>query len=418
MTRCYKDDSLTHKDGCGGMLAVRTVLKILGLLALWRVALVVVALLASSILAYKPSFPYALQYHLSSGLPHWIYSWSGFDGVHYITLATEGYEFAGLLQAFFPVYPLLVRLMSELSNTSILISGLIVSHIFFVGFILTLFTYVAQRFDEPTAWKVLLAVLAFPTSFFFVSMYSESLFLFLSVLAFLSARNSRWLLAGMLVALASATRIVGIFLVPALAIDLFFQHYSITRKTSPRQILEIALQFVKENLISLFAIGLGMIGLLSYMGYLWLTFQNPVLFFSVQSEFGASRQESIILLPQVLFRYLKILLTVDPTTLKYYSYVQDFILTLLALCAVGVGIVRRSLRIKVSELTFCLAVILLPTLTGTLSSMPRYVLVCFPLFIILPQFLRVRWQFATYLLISSVFLIINVILFVQGYWVA
>jgi hypothetical protein len=157
------------------------------------------------------------------------------------------------------------------------------------------------------------------------------------------------------------------------------------------------------------------------MIFLWLQFEDPLYFFHVQSEFGAGRQESIILLPQVIYRYLKILVTVRPINWKYYSYVQDFVISLFGLVALfGWWLQRRQPKYKASYLWYAVPAFLLPTLTGTFSSMPRYVLVVFPIFIWLAEKLKTAKPICRFLYfgISFCLLVINTVLFIQGYWVA
>lgn len=60
---------------------------------------------------------------------------------------------------------------------------------------------------------------AFPTAFFFLAPYGESLFLLLSVLAFREARHDRWWGVALFGALAALTRSVGVLLVPAFLVD-------------------------------------------------------------------------------------------------------------------------------------------------------------------------------------------------------
>ncbi|MCR4263093.1 MAG: hypothetical protein NUV98_00035, partial [Candidatus Roizmanbacteria bacterium] len=65
---------------------------------------------------------------------------------------------------------------------------------------------------------------------------------------------------------------------------------------------------------------------------------------------------------------------------------------------------------------FSLASIVLPTLTGTLSSMPRYVLVAFPVFMVLSQ-LPKTLKIGVFV-VSLILLIICTLLFTHGYWIA
>lgn len=374
-------------------------LTILITVVLWRVVIHSVSFVSDSFLEYKPSFPYSAEKLAISGLDKSIYSFANFDGVHYITIVTNGYVGTGLIQAFFPLYPVLLFVLYSL-GFSVISSGLFVSFSFLVAF---LFAFVKlQTIDDKVTnnWKLVAVVLLFPTAFFFTSLYAESLFLFLVISSFIFARKRLWLLAVFFAALASATKVVGIALVPALMLEVLIQtkgqHYS-------------------KRLPLLVLMCLGGMGLLVYMAYLQITFNDALYFFHVQSEFGAGRQESIILLPQVLYRYIKILITYRPFDWKYFSFVQDF--ALFTLTATVLFVQRK--KIRSSYLLFSILALLIPTLTGSLSSIPRYVLACFPLFMVVSHSLSSKpKQLAVWLVISGILLIINTILFVQGYWVA
>jgi hypothetical protein len=68
---------------------------------------------------------------------------------------------------------------------------------------------------------------------------------------------------------------------------------------------------------------------------------------------------------------------------------------------------------------FALVAYLLPTLTGNLSSMPRYVLVLWPVHLWWADYISQKPKLRlAYFVISSILLIINFSLFVQGHWVA
>src|SRR5258706_5842641 len=95
-------------------------------------------------------------------------------------------------------------------------------------FLVSLFVfYKIIRFDYPkkVAYLSLVALLVFPTSFFFGSVYTESLFLFLSLLSFYFARKKWWILAGISGMLLSGTRIVGIAIFPVLLWEFFSSRY-------------------------------------------------------------------------------------------------------------------------------------------------------------------------------------------------
>ena len=116
-----------------------------------------------------------------------------------------------------------------------------------------------------------------------------------------------------------------------------------------------------------------------------------------------------------MWRYIKILWTARPFDLKYYAYVQEFIFGVLGL----VGIIWSWFRVRKSYVVFSALAFLLPTLTGTFSSMPRYFLASFSVFILVIKLLEKKPLLQNiWLGISTLLLIFNTILFIQGYWVA
>lgn len=365
----------------------------------WRLGLFLLWPLAVLCLKYQPSFagPNSLMFY---GLSPWIYSWANFDGVHYLTIAQKGYLGTALIQAFFPLYPLITRAFTTIQS-NFLLSGLIVSNLSLLV-VLFLFKKLLKSDDRVSHLPIWLWLL-FPTSFFFGAIYNEALFMVLALASFLLAKKKHWWWAVLSVGLASATRIVGIFLLPALLWE-FYQ-------------LEIAgKKNINSKLLSGLAITLlGSAGLLAFMFYLKQAFGDPLYFFHVQAEFGAGRQETLIFYPQVVWRSIKILLTARPFDLHYLIYVQEFL--------AGVGGVLLLIwgyrKVRFSYLLFALPALLLSTLTGSFSSSPRYLLVCFPIFMIASQFLKkhkiLKWS---WLLISTLLLIINTALFLRGYWVA
>lgn len=365
----------------------------------WRVALFLVYPLSKIFLPYQPSFagPNSLPFYY---LPAWVYSWANFDGVHYLTLAQKGYFGTALIQAFFPLYPLVIRFLETIQG-NFLTSGLVISNL---SFLLVLFLFKKLlRLDGHDSFLAIILLLLFPTSFFFGALYNESLFMVLALASFILARKKHWWLVALTVSLASATRVVGIFLLPALLWE-FCQSEIASKKKINSKIW-----------LGLVIILLGSTGLLAFMFYLNQAFGDPLYFFHVQAEFGAGRQESLVFYPQVVWRAIKILLTARPFDFRYLIYIQEFL--------AGVGGVLLLIwgyrKVRFSYLLFALPALLLSTLTGSFSSSPRYLLVCFPIFIIGAQLLKknriLKWS---WLILSGLLLLLNTALFLQGYWVA
>ncbi|HET9671477.1 MAG TPA: hypothetical protein VFQ40_01345, partial [Actinomycetota bacterium] len=76
-----------------------------------------------------------------------------------------------------------------------------------------------EAFGERIARRAIVVTAIFPTAFFFLAPYTESLFLLLSVLTFREARRDRWERVAVFGGLAALTRSAGIVLVPALLVE-------------------------------------------------------------------------------------------------------------------------------------------------------------------------------------------------------
>ncbi|MCR4324817.1 MAG: hypothetical protein NUV69_03990, partial [Candidatus Curtissbacteria bacterium] len=115
---------------------------------------------------------------------------------------------------------------------------------------------------------------------------------------------------------------------------------------------------------------------------------------------------------QVLYRYLKIASTTSGQTLQIALF--ELFSTLFALGALIIAIKKVK---KTEWIVFSFIAVLTPTLTGTLASMPRYILIAFPIFIVLAQIRNKHIK----ILIASVFILLSLYTlsrFSQGFWVA
>ncbi|MCL5409292.1 MAG: hypothetical protein M1607_00350 [Patescibacteria group bacterium] len=318
----------------------------------------------------------------------WI--WANFDGSHYLSIVNYGY--GQFEYAFFPGYPVAVWLVSRILPDPLLVA-LLVSNVAALIFVYLLYKLWLLDYSSKEVNKSLFLLLAFPTAFFLGAVYSESLFLCFAVGSFYAVRKHNYLLAGFLGILATTTRLVGIMLIPALLILWYQQKQKI------------------KSLWAILAIGLG---ILLVMMWNWWQTGDLLYFFHVQPMFGAQRSGGqIVLLPQTIYRYFKIFLT-TPFSLTLITAVEEFVLTL----GVLLLLIVKYKKINLAYLIFSLGVLLLPTLTGTLSSMPRYLLAAFPLFPLLGSFLNNKFSYRAVIFLLAIWQIINLALFVNGYWVA
>jgi Gpi18-like mannosyltransferase len=262
-----------------------------------------------------------------------------------------------------------------------------------------LFKLWAKEYNRKTATLSILLFLSFPTAFYFGAIYPEALFLLLAILVFWFAKKGNLFLAGVFAALASATKVQGILLFLFLAIELWNKYKKV--------------KMYKKFWLDLAGVIISPLGLIAYMLFLKGSVGDPLFFLTSQPAFGAGRSSlPLILLPQVIYRYMKIFVTVNPLSLTFFNAMLELVFT--SVLVVGLVVVFK--KIKFSYWLFvCLAVIL-PTLTGTLSSMPRYALLAFPIIPII----AIRFNKASkYIIIAqSVLQVVLLSLFIRGYWVA
>jgi hypothetical protein len=129
------------------------------------------------------------------------------DSVWYVLISHYGYA-PGPSTAFFPAYPGLMHAVALL-GTGYLAAGVLVSLAALVVGLTVLYRLTEVELGSAAARYAVLAAALFPMAFFFTAVYSESLFLAVSVGAFWMARNDRWAWAGALGACAAATRSAG-----------------------------------------------------------------------------------------------------------------------------------------------------------------------------------------------------------------
>ncbi|PWU23611.1 hypothetical protein C5B42_02335 [Candidatus Cerribacteria bacterium 'Amazon FNV 2010 28 9'] len=386
----------------------------------WRIVLFGVAANADRFLPYKPTFPYADVFLVTTNLPRFIYSFGNFDGVHYLSIAREGYLARNYIQAFFPVYPLIfLHTLHFLTPTPLgdFLWAQLISNGSFLGFLILFYLFVRREKSEKTALYATLSYLLFPTSLFFGSIYTESLFMLLLVATLILAQQKKWLLASICASIASATRVIGIFLVPLLLIELFESSLKGKKLTFSLSIItQEILLFIQTQWKRILMIGIvGSLGLLIYIGFLQFQFHDALYFDHVESAFGGGRQSTIVLYPQVFYRATKILITARPFDLKYTTYIQEFIAGTLGL----LFLLWSFRKTKYSYALFSLFAFFIPITTGTFSSMLRYILPCFPLFIWMGMFFEKKRTFAiAWFAISILWLVFNTLLFVQGYYIA
>ena len=159
-------------------------------------------------------------------------TFSQWDARWFLQIADQGYEEVPQAAAFFPVYPAAAHALAWITGST-LVAGVLISLAAAAAAAWALAEIARPLLGERAARDAVLYLALYPVGYVFVALYSDALFLALSTAAFLAAMRGRPIAAGVLGGLATGTRLIGLALVPALAVLLW-------RGRDPRSLLRLA----------------------------------------------------------------------------------------------------------------------------------------------------------------------------------
>ncbi len=310
------------------------------------------------------------------------------DTAHYMAIAKNGYR--GESAAFFPLWPLVVRIL----GTNPVVAKIA------VGFFMLVFVLAYERLITVLGYskikgEVILIFLAFPSSSLLNGAFSEPLFLALSAISLLFIEKRQYAKGALVASLASATRPIGILLTLYLGLKLILSG--------------------KENLKKYWwTLPVSAIGLIAYSVYLYFAFGNITLFATAQTtgwgrhigvlSFLQLFKESMVVIGQVFGSYKPV-----PINLLQVG-VTPF---LLLLAIVGFKKINKPLWL------YSLLTIVVPLYSGTYLGGLREILAAFPLFIPFGDFLAKRKLFFYfYIFLAMLFQSYLLMRFFNFEWVA
>jgi len=305
--------------------------------------------------------PYFGQTPMTEGLAGALLGvWQRFDAIHYLRIASEGYS-ATDLSVFFPLFPLFVRAVGRLFGLDYLFASLLISTTAAILAATTLNRLVIEEWGDPgLAGRAVSYLVFFPSAFFLLAPYPESLALLFSLIAFRQARRGRWWSAGMSGLACALTRPQGVLISAIFLIE--------AARRLPRG--------VRGAMPTVFAIIAPALGLLSFV--IW---RSSVPFPPI-SEVQLGYWQRVTSVP-----FNVILVTLGRIVAGEASFIEYCeLLVVTIMLAVGLRMVRRlPLSYVVFFWTLLLFNLSLTRLTQPISSQARFALLLFPAFIVLAE---------------------------------
>lgn len=371
----------------------------------WRLSNVV--LIPFYLMAVGFLLRYAVYVRTSGhwGLIEYVRALCVYDCNAYERLALNGYEGrpSGFDKgdannwAFFPLYSILAWAISKLANLSVLLSGTILSNLLTVASAIIAW----PLFEGKMRAYFLFCFVLFlgPFSYYFTTLYTESLFLLFTVAGFVFLKQRDYLTAGLTGALMSATRSTGLLFAAAILIQALQDH--LRDGGSVRSFLR---GFARRTDLML-AVAMVPVGLSIFALYMYVISGDALAFVHIQRAWGRAFQNPLSNLWIALTLQFKNgwQLPIITTDLSFgIAAIIGFILCVILA-------IRRQWAMAV----FCFFAILLPLSTNT-YSMIRFVAGLGPLLII-GSILLAHWKWVYYFVLP-VLLILDV-LFLQT-WIS
>jgi hypothetical protein len=371
------------------------------------------------------------------GLPIWLNSWVQGDSYWYRGIASIGYSYIPGQQsaiAFFPAYPMTVRGVGFLLGGNYVVAGTLIGVLSGAGSAVLFALWVWRRLPRAGAMTAIAILLVYPYAFFlYGAMYGDSLFFLTAIGALMLLEGRHYWLAGLVGAMATAGRPVGV----AVAIGLVVRMLEMLAQDRPAAAPTTAAPTTaapttaataapapapprpgwKDLLRAIPAIRwreagvlLSGLGLVSWCLYLWAQYGDPLAFVAVQEAPGWYQGSGprtwfkVVYVGTMIFGPVKNILLLTPQALMCL-----FALLLLP---------RVWRRFGWGYTAYALFVLAIPILgTKDFMGTGRYVLVAFPVLAAAGDFLATRgprWLTPVVLTVLACGLLIATFFYARG----
>jgi hypothetical protein len=333
--------------------------------------------------------------------------WNVHDTQHYISIADNGYgKEPFFYTAFFPGFPLLIKLVSFLIGGQSLLAALLITNISALVFFWYLYRLAEADYGEEIARRAVIISAVFPTSFFLFMGYNEPPLLAFTVAAFYYGRQQKWWLAGILAGCAALVKQPGIFLLLPLGY-MYWRQYVAYRDRRRGTLFLKKLEWAWLLLIPIAALG--------YVAYRYLLLGTPS---QGPTDLGAGEELTLPGLPLV-----RALLAIPYGSQFFAANLLDILFAVAMIVLVAALVIKaRSKMFALYSVPIAL-VSLCVTYSDTLRfrpeiDMPRRILILFPIFIYIALALPSTRAFRYYVFASILGYLFLTGLFINWFFVA
>lgn len=295
---------------------------------------------------------------------------TSWDGLWYMRIVRNGYprhvqahvtyDVPDARAAFFPTYPMLVRAVDKVLPGGDTVAALFTNFVLGAIAVLLLGMLAKRLYGEQVAAKAMVLGTLFPGSFVLSFAYTEALLLVFAMACLWFLMSERWVLAGLMAALATATRPNGLAIVLACAVA-----------------AAIALKRDRDWK-SLAAPLIAPLGFVTFQVWLGQHTGEPGVWFRVQSEaWGEGASYGWTAVRRTVEAFSSPL--TSPTNLITAASVVTMLLMIFF---------AYHKRLPLPMVAYCAGILALMLLPNTATARPRFLFTAFPLFIAAAAYLH------------------------------
>lgn len=331
-----------------------------------------------------------------------------FDSYHYLLIVDNGYgQEKNASAVFFPLFPYAVRALTVLKVPAVW-AGFVINLV--AGYFACLFlALLAQQFFKKRtelALNTLLIFLVFPTAYFMTAFYTEALFCALGFGAFYFARQRKWALACMMLAGITATRLPGLVFVFAV-----FMEYLASKQFSYKRFDRNIFWFL-----------LAPLGIIAYMVFLSIRYQDPLFFMHAYALSNWTYQKFnpnifATVFGQISWLFGRVVLHQSTQNVGNSGVLHTTMFLMSWLVLVGASVWAYIKKYPVSYIVLMATSAVLFAINSNFISVNRYILPMFPIYLLLADFFSDKKNsFTIYIAGSAMIMTLLLVLFSVGHW--